>query len=678
MPRLPNVGDDSGTWGEVLNEYLGVSHTPDGKLILNKWADDASRPATPTTNQFGFNEDTQVIEQYDGVEWVTLVGSQNGGALKIPQFDENGNLLMGDYTNPLNSTAFGGVGNITIPDMQGIRWLTRDGLPGTNIYMWEGHDGVGGELIFNLAWRMAIIAPGPLQFGNNASVRDASYIHMVSGASSVTDPKKWSKAISMQTKSLVESGSPLTAGSFTATHMYIINTVGTTDFTLIGASSNTVGVRFTATGVGSGTGTATRLLEVDNSIQWQAVPQDQSGDDTELQFFHKAQVTGYSGGYSATNGVITGQDMVRFSKRGIWSNGTNPLYQELTDEDTITWTVTKFHNSQNAKVTLEGDRTLEFSGLIAGMSGKLIVTQDATGSRTLTLPGGSKTANGGNNIITLTSTAEAVDILEWDYDGTNIFWKSTLNYTGSLDADASAFISAADVTDPGRQSAYNSFVVGLKSDGVWSKLTSIWTFEGITGTTQSKDLKGAYNITWAGTPTHDANGVTGNGTDAYGNTGLPPSAFGSTTSQFLYIKNGTTDPTDNGTFIGAFTSGVARSIIDSYKPGATEYIRFRANENNTASTFSAPAPNFAGHSYVNITDSTTTLAAHNAWSISYASVPTGQSTHNLFLLALNANGSPSTYSNANLKIAAAGLTLTTTEISNFKDRVDAFLAAIGR
>jgi hypothetical protein len=47
-----------------------------------------------------------------------------------------------------------------------------------------------------------------------------------------------------------------TAGSFRTGNIYTITSVGTTDFTAIGASSNTVGVTFTATGPGSGTGTA--------------------------------------------------------------------------------------------------------------------------------------------------------------------------------------------------------------------------------------------------------------------------------------------------------------------------------------------------------------------------------------------------------------------------------------
>ena len=49
----------------------------------------------------------------------------------------------------------------------------------------------------------------------------------------------------------------ITAGSFVVSIVYTILTVGTTNFTLIGAASNTIGIVFTATGVGAGTGTAT-------------------------------------------------------------------------------------------------------------------------------------------------------------------------------------------------------------------------------------------------------------------------------------------------------------------------------------------------------------------------------------------------------------------------------------
>lgn len=51
-----------------------------------------------------------------------------------------------------------------------------------------------------------------------------------------------------------------TAGAFAIGTQYGIQTVGTTDFTLIGAASNAVGVVFTATGAGSGTGTASPTI----------------------------------------------------------------------------------------------------------------------------------------------------------------------------------------------------------------------------------------------------------------------------------------------------------------------------------------------------------------------------------------------------------------------------------
>jgi hypothetical protein len=51
----------------------------------------------------------------------------------------------------------------------------------------------------------------------------------------------------------------ITAGNFVVGNDYKITSLGTTDFTLIGAPSNTEGVLFTATGVGSGTGTANYL-----------------------------------------------------------------------------------------------------------------------------------------------------------------------------------------------------------------------------------------------------------------------------------------------------------------------------------------------------------------------------------------------------------------------------------
>ena len=53
-----------------------------------------------------------------------------------------------------------------------------------------------------------------------------------------------------------------TATTFDIGGIYTIQSIGTTNFTLIGAASNTVGLVFTATGVGAGTGTALRKMSI--------------------------------------------------------------------------------------------------------------------------------------------------------------------------------------------------------------------------------------------------------------------------------------------------------------------------------------------------------------------------------------------------------------------------------
>ena len=64
-----------------------------------------------------------------------------------------------------------------------------------------------------------------------------------------------------------EQGASVTAGNFIIGQTYLITFIGTTNFQSIGAVSNTVGIYFTATGVGSGTGTAEVSRTVEAKLQ---------------------------------------------------------------------------------------------------------------------------------------------------------------------------------------------------------------------------------------------------------------------------------------------------------------------------------------------------------------------------------------------------------------------------
>lgn len=100
-------------------------------------------------------------------------------------------------------------------------------------------------------------------------------------------------------------------------------------------------------------------------------------------------------------------------------------FQTLTFGSTITWDQTK---GSASAVTLTGNATLSITNVVAGMYGLIRVTQDATGSRTLTLPSGSKVINGGVGAVALTTTANATDVLSYFYDGTNYYWTVGFNY----------------------------------------------------------------------------------------------------------------------------------------------------------------------------------------------------------------------------------------------------------
>lgn len=105
-----------------------------------------------------------------------------------------------------------------------------------------------------------------------------------------------------------------------------------------------------------------------------------------------------------------------------------PTLTTLTDGTTITWNY--LTQTNEAKVTLGGNRTLSITNLPSGkvVYMTLAVIQDATGSRTLTLPASTKVINAGAGAVTLTTTASATDILSFRWNGTTLFCTYGKNY----------------------------------------------------------------------------------------------------------------------------------------------------------------------------------------------------------------------------------------------------------
>lgn len=90
-------------------------------------------------------------------------------------------------------------------------------------------------------------------FNNDRDIERVIYNRIISDIVNKQDLKHYYYA---NVPNVLPAVTLITAGNFTVGKTYVIKTIGTTDFTAIGALENRVGLSFTATGVGSGNGQA--------------------------------------------------------------------------------------------------------------------------------------------------------------------------------------------------------------------------------------------------------------------------------------------------------------------------------------------------------------------------------------------------------------------------------------
>ena len=123
---------------------------------------------------------------------------------------------------------------------------------------------------------------------------------------------------------------------------------------------------------------------------------------------------------------------------------------------------------------------------------------------------------------------------------------NSIEFETTGDLDAEAFLSAAGITDPTISAAVTQLVVDLKTDGLWTKIHALYPFVGGSATTHKfnlkdpQDLDAAFRMTFFGGITHDATGITGNGSNGYTNTNYNPLNEGLTnTSNAMFYMVGT-------------------------------------------------------------------------------------------------------------------------------------------
>jgi hypothetical protein len=313
---------------------------------------------------------------------------------------------------------------------------------------------------------------------------------------------------------------------------------------------------------------------------------------------------------AATNSN-TVNTIVKRDASGNFSAGTinattinTPIYastpQALTDGATISWNPA---NGLNASVILAGNRTLSFTSTpAAGSYGTLVVTQDATGGRTITLPSTTNKVLGSTSgtTIALSTTANAKDILNFYYDGTNCYWNigqgygaaATAPFTLTTTGTGAATLSGTTLNIPSVSSTVNAGSISgtiAVANGGTGAITQQASINALTGTQSSgKYLRSdGTNATLAIIQAADIPTLNQNTTGNAATATLATTAI--TAGNITATSNGTLTSLSSLNTVGTITSGTISVTTDiktsgTLTAGSVTYPKIHGTSGQVLST----------------------------------------------------------------------------------------------
>jgi len=241
-----------------------------------------------------------------------------------------------------------------------------------------------------------------------------------------------------------------------------------------------------------------------------------------------------------------------------------------------------------------------------------------------------------------------------------------------LDSDASAFITAAGLTDPTQKSAINTLVKDMKAAGLWTKMKAVYPMVGGTATSMKfnlkdpRDLDAAFRLTWSGGWTYSATGATPNGTNAFADTKLVPSTSLSTSSSHLSFYSRTNT-----------TSGSGYELARTHYALITQFSgnTFYANLETVGSyAASYTSTNGLGYFIASRINNTTTQGFKNGLKVINASQSSSLATSSLII----SNNGGANYSNKQTAFVSIGDGFTDAEAALFYQLIQQFQTDLSR
>ena len=550
----------------------------------------------------------------------TITGAANGVLKVTSSGDVN---LMG--AAPTGSAL--SIGGVFMPDLERLWFLNNTNkADGASIYFSTDHDVNGGELYLASPNRIALLpgAYGGIQIGISSGIANTNM-----------------QFAYMQQRGAATAGQTL---------------------------SNSLPLYFQPAYWNGSVNTSSLAGSI------QAVASDTSGNAT-LNFSIRA-VQPVGSGADGSRPL----DM-QLTTSGVWEVGKAPAW-DILSEAAPTQTCSIYKTVQAAKLTLNtASRSLTISGAAAGMRGVIYVKQSGAGSFLLTLP----TNSAKISTFALSTAAGLTDRLQWEYDGSYYFWTISNAIEVPLDADVTIFVDAtrANITDATQKDALNNLVTSLKASNVaatgtlWSKFSVLYPFVGGNATAHSRNLKStSYDITWNGTPTHNANGITGDDTAAYGDTNFNMAVLAQDSAS-IYAYCRTTTPTTTGKYLmGGHNGTTSRTaMLANTVSGNLDY-----SLNTTADASTSAGNDFSNHLAINRSATGTNgiqtyVGATRALATSTSVAPWSG---DMYLLARNSSGTAAAFTSANLAFVAYGSSLVEAEWTAFRAIVDTFQTALSR
>ena len=255
---------------------------------------------------------------------------------------------------------------------------------------------------------------------------------------------------------------------------------------------------------------------------------------------------------------------------------------------------------------------------------------------------------------------------------------------GGIDPDAQAFITAASITDPTQQSAINQLVLDLKGYSIWTKMKALYPFVGGSASSHSYNLRNTaqHQITWNGGITHSANGVLFGGVNGYGNTNLAPNSVLTANSNHVSLYSRTSAARTNGSALdwGQGTDLNVSNGVWGCCRRSSNLALYGATNASASGLVAVSNTNGSGMFVNSITSSTSRKIYRNSSTIGTLTTNISQtlSAPNVYVGALNANGTPNLYSDFQSAFFSIGDGLTDTEAANFYTAVQAFNTTLNR